>query len=456
MTEQPDLRHLSREEHSMKLPLPVRFKRPRRRALLAIAALAALLASSILPAAGQSVPAWRAEQWVGTFGKAPAGPPPDANTQLYTNVTLRLIAHTSVGGSRVRIRVSNEMGAEPLRIGAAHIALRQGGAQIAAGTDRALTFSGSPAVTIAPGAPALSDPVDLAFPALSDLVVSLYLPVATRATTVHPNARQTTYVSTPGNFTDAATFPSQGTTSLWPFLTGVEVTGSGGTIIALGDSITDGSLSTTDTNNRWTDWLARRLRDSGTTPHGLLGVVSRSISGNQLLASAGAGSLAGRNGLERFERDVLATPGARYLIVLLGINDLGYSPASAPVTAAALIGGYRQLIARAHARGIAVIGATLLPFQGAGYYSMPRDTERQAVNNWIRTGGEVDGVIDFDRAMRDPANTLRLLPAYDSGDHLHPSNFGYQAMGNAVPLDLFRALAPAARQVAPAEEAATQ
>jgi lysophospholipase L1-like esterase len=234
------------------------------------------------------------------------------------------------------------------------------------------------------------------------------------------------------------------------------VAGAGGTIVALGDSITDGSLGTSDTNNRWPDWLARRLRDSGTTPNVLLGVVSRSISGNQLLSSAGAGSLGGRNGLERFERDVLATPNARYLIVLLGINDLGYSPASAPVTAATLIAGYRQVIARAHARGIAVIGATLLPFQGAGYYSTPRDAERQAVNNWIRTGNEVDGVIDFDRAMRDPASTLRLLPAYDSGDHLHPNNFGYQAMGNAVPLDLFRALAPSALQAEPAEEAAIQ
>lgn len=424
----------------------------RRRALLGVAALAALLALPPAPADAQSDP-WRTEKWAGTFGKAPAGPPADADAQVFTNQTLRLVAHTSIGGTRVRIRVSNEMGAAALRIGAAHVALRQGGAQIAAGSDRVLTFGGSPSVIIPPGAPALSDPVDLAFPALSDLIVSLHLPVATRATTLHPNARQTTYVSTTGNFTGAATFPTLRTTSLWPFLTGVDVVGTGGSIVVLGDSITDGSLGTIDTNNRWPDLLARRLRDSGTTPNVLLGVVSRSISGNSLLTSAGAGSLGGRNGLERFDRDVLGTPGARYLIILLGINDLGYSPASAPVSAATMIAGYRQLVARAHARGIAVIGATLMPCQGSGHYSVQREAQRQAINNWFRTGSQVDGVIDFDAAMRDPANPARLLPAYDSGDHLHPGNLGYQAMANAVPLDLFRAVAPAALQAAPAEAA---
>jgi lysophospholipase L1-like esterase len=418
----------------MKLASPPKNHRPRRRALLAMAALAALLSWPIGPADAQST-----LRWVGTFGKAPAGPPADADTQVLTNQTVRLVAHTSIGGSRVRIRVSNEMGTTPLRIGSAHVALRQGGAQIAAGTDRVLTFNGATSVTIPAGAPVLSDPVSLSFPALSDLIVSLHLPVATRTTTVHPNARQTTYISTPGNFTGAATFPVQRTTWLWPFLTEVDVTGTGGAIVAFGDSITDASTSTSDTNNRWPDLLARRLRDSGVSPNVLLGVVSRSISGNRLLTSAPPGSLAGRNGLERFERDVLATAGARYLVILLGINDLGYSSSSAPVTAANLISGYRQLIARAHLRGIAVIGGTLMPFQGAGYYSAQKDTQRQAVNNWIRTGKELDGVIDFDLAMRDPASPLRLRPAYDSGDHLHPSNLGYQAMANAVPLSLFAA-----------------
>jgi lysophospholipase L1-like esterase len=433
----------------MKSASPPSIHRLRRRALLAVAALAAVLSWPIAPADAQST-----LNWVGTFGKAPAGPPAEAETQVLTNQTVRLVAHTSIGGNRVRVRVSNEMGSTALRIGAAHIALRQGGAQIAAGTDRVLTFNGATSVIIPAGAPVLSDPVSLSFPALSDLVVSLHLPTATRLTTVHPNARQTTYVSTPGNFTGAATFPVQRTTS-WAFLTEVDVTGRGGAIVALGDSITDGSLSTNDTNNRWPDLLARRLRDSGTSPNVLLGVVSRSISGNRLLTSAPPGSLGGRNGLERFERDVLATAGARYLIILLGINDLGYSNSSAPVTAANLISGYRQLIARAHSRGIAVIGATLLPFQGAGYYSLQKDTQRQAVNLWIRTGKELDGVIDFDFAMRDPASPLRLLPAYDSGDHLHPGNLGYQAMANAVPLALFAAGAGPMLMLTDEEAAAT-
>jgi lysophospholipase L1-like esterase len=438
----------------MNFALPFRFDRPRRRAMLAIATLAAMLTWPGLPAGAQMRP-WRAEQWVGTFGKAPAGPPAEVDTQVLTNQTLRLIAHTSIGGSRVRIRVSNEMGTTPLRIGSAHIALRQGGAQIAAGSDRVLTFGGAPSVTIPAGAPALSDPVDLSFAALSDLVVSLYLPAATRTTTVHPNALQNSYVSVAGNFAGAASFPLQRSTWLWPFLTQVEVIGTGGAIVALGDSITDGSRGTTDTNNRWTDWLARRLQGTPDASglNARLGVVNRGISGNRLLAGVAAGSLAGRNGLERFERDVLATAGARYLVVLLGINDLGYSSSSEPVTAATLIAGYRQLIARAHSRGIAVIGGTLMPFLGASYYSAQKDSDRQAFNNWIRTGNEVDGVIDFDRAVRDPANVLRLLPAYDSGDHLHLNNSGYQAMGNAVPLELFRALDPGALQAAPAEAA---
>jgi lysophospholipase L1-like esterase len=441
----------------MNLTLPFRFDRPRRRAMLAIATLAAMLTWPWLPAGAQTPP-WRAEHWVGTFGRAAAGPPAEVDTQVLTNQTLRLIAHTSIGGSRVRIRVSNEMGTTPLRIGSAHIALRQGGAQIAAGTDRVLTFGGSPSVTIPAGAPALSDPVNLSFAALSDLVISLHLPVATRTTTVHPNALQSSYVSVAGNFTGAATFPVQRSTWLWPFLTQVEVIGAGGAIVTMGDSITDGSRGTIDTNNRWTDWLARRLQSTPDASglNARLGVVNRGISANRLLAGVAAGSMAGRNGLERFERDVLGTAGARYLVVLLGINDLGYSSSSEPVTAATLIAGYRQLIARAHSRGIAVIGGTLMPFLGSGYYSAQKDSDRQAFNNWIRTGNEVDGVIDFDRAMRDPANVLRLLPAYDSGDHLHPNNSGYQAMGNAVPLDLFRALDQGALQAAPAAEAVVQ
>ncbi|MFC0135414.1 hypothetical protein CR105_14660 [Massilia eurypsychrophila] len=433
-------------------------------ALVAAAAIAAMLCLVQAPAGAQDAQeagAWRGERWVGTFGKAPAGPPQDVDTQVLTNQTVRLVAHTSVGGNRVRIRLSNEMGTTALQIGAASVALRQGstGYQIVAGSNRALTFGGAASVTIPPGAPVLSDPVNLSFSALADLAISIHLPASTRLTTVHPNALQTVYISTAGNYTGGGAFPLSRATWWWPFLTEVQVAGTGAAIVALGDSITDGSRGTNDSNNRWPDWLARRLQgtpDSGGI-NATLGVVNRGISGNRLFTSTTLGSLAGRSGLERFDRDVLATGGVRYLIMALGINDIGYASSSSPMTAATFISGYRQVIARAHARGIAVIGATLGPFQGSGYYSASKDTVRQAINNWIRTTTELDGVIDFDRALQNPSNPLALRPGYDSGDRLHPNNYGYQAMGNAISLELFRShlnVTAAANDAAPAPAAA--
>jgi lysophospholipase L1-like esterase len=414
---------------------------PRRRGALLAFALSCALALPFGQAAAQGGRDWTAEQWVGTWGTAPAGPPLDTATQVYTNQTLRLIVHTSIGGNRVRVRVSNEFGSTPLQVGAGHVALRTGEANIAAGSDRALSFSGFAGITIPPGAAVLSDPVDLTVPALSDLAVSLYLPGEARATTIHGTALQTNYVSLPGNFVAAATFPTDHTIQQWPFLTEVDVTSNGAAIVTLGNSITDGTRSTPDTNNRWPDWLARRLqitRDTGINSR--LSVVNRGISGNRLLSNPPVGSLAGRNTQERFDRDVLATAGVKYMTVLIGINDIGNSTPDAPVTVNDLIAGYRQLIARAHAKGIAVFGATLTPFQGAAYYSPEKDVVRQAVNNWIRSSDEFDAVIDFDAVTRDPANPLRFNPAYDSGDHLHPNDLGYQAMGNAVPLELFRGI----------------
>ncbi|WP_081897578.1 SGNH/GDSL hydrolase family protein [Massilia sp. BSC265] len=421
---------------------------PRRRLLLGSAMLAAAMALPPHPVAAQP---WTTENWTGTWGTAPSGPPPEASLQTFTDQTLRLIVHTSTGGNRVRIRVSNEFGATPLTIGAARIGLRAGGSDVAAGTDRALTFGGRAFVTIPPGAPALSDPVELNVPPLSDLAVSLYLPGTVQATTVHQLALQTNYVSLPGNFTAAPTLPVQRTIQVWPFLTEVDVDTAGPTIVTLGDSITDGTRSTPDTNKRWPDWLARRLqteRDPVLGINARFGVVNRGISGNRLLSNS-PNPLAGRSAQERFDRDVLATAGVRYLVVLIGINDIGNSSPTNPVTAEDLIAGYRQLIHRAHAKGISVIGATLTPFEGAGYYSPEKEVIRQAVNNWIRNNDEFDAVIDFDRVTRDPARPTRFLPAYDSGDHLHPNDLGYQAMGNAVSLALFRSAA-IARAAAPA------
>jgi len=428
------------------LPDACRMHPPRRRLLLGCAMLAAAIA---LPATFARAQPWTTEHWTGAWGTAPAGPPPDANVQTFSDQTLRLIVHTSTGGNRVRIRLSNELGSTPLTIGAARIGLRATGSDVAPGTDRALSFGGRGFVTIPPGAAALSDPVELNVPALSDLAVSLYLPGSVEATTLHSLALQTNYVSLPGNFTAAPTLPVQRTITIWPFLTELNVDSTGPAIVALGDSITDGTRSTPDTNKRWTDWLARRLQTERDPIVGIntrFGVVNRGISGNRLLGNA-PNPLAGRSALARFDRDVLATAGVRYLVVLVGINDIGNSSPTNPVTAEDLIAGYRQLIARARARGIGVIGGTLTPFEGAGYYSPEKETVRQAVNNWIRNNDEFDAVIDFDRVTRDPAHPTRLLPAYDSGDHLHPNDLGYQAMGNAVPLTLFRA---AARAAAPA------
>ncbi|CAH0313126.1 hypothetical protein SRABI118_04882 [Massilia sp. Bi118] len=428
----------------MKLSFPALLDAGRRTFLVAGLALATTLTIAPIGAQAQN---WTTERWVGTWGAGPGGPPLPANTQTFTDQTLRLIVHSSIGGNRVRIRVSNEMGSTPLRIGAAHIALRAGGADIQAGTDRPLTFSGNTSITIPPGAPALSDPVDLNVPALSDLAVSIYLPGTVGATTIHGTASQTNYVSLPGDFTGAASLPTQRTILSWPHLAEVDVDGGqaagGAAIVTLGDSITDGTRSTPDTNNRWPDWLARRLqtvRDPILGINTRLGVINRGISGNRLLSNPAEGSLAGRSIQERFDRDVLAAAGVRYMTLMIGINDIGNSSATNPVSADDLIAGYRQVIARAHAKGIAVYGATLTPFEGAGYYSPEKDVVRQAVNNWIRSSDEFDGVIDFDRVTRDPAHPTRFLPAYDSGDHLHPNDLGYQAMGGAVPLELFRSV----------------
>jgi lysophospholipase L1-like esterase len=413
---------------------------PRRRGLLrAGALLAAALAFTAPQLHAESL---TAAHWVGTWGAGAGGPPLAAKRQPLSNQTLRLIVHTSIGGSRVRIRLSNEMGDTPLTIGAAHIALRANGAGIDAATDRPLTFSGSTSITIAPGAPVLSDPVDLKLPAQSDLAVSVYLPGQVGVATVHATASQANYVSQPGNFTGAASLPTQGTIHSWPFLTEVDVDGGAGAIVTFGDSITDGTRSTSDTNTRWPDFLARRLQALGSS--GQLGVVNRGISGNRLLSDAGAGSLSGRNGLERFDRDVLATAGVRYVTVLLGINDIGHSKES-PVNAVDLIAGYRQLISRAHEKGIAILGATLTPVGGSKYETPENEELRRAVNHWIRTSGELDGVIEFDMATRDPQHPERFLPAYDSGDHLHPNSVGYEAMGNAVSLALFGAPAAGAK-----------
>ncbi|TFW31704.1 SGNH/GDSL hydrolase family protein [Massilia horti] len=410
------------------LSLPALFSTASR--LLAGAALAAAMA---VPASASQ--GWPSGHWVATWGASPGTVP--ANARAFSDQTLRLIVRTSIGGNRVRIRLSNEMGTTPLHVGEAHIAVRASGAEIAPGTDRPLTFSGQAAITIPPGAPVLSDPVELNVAPLSELAVSIYLPDT--VTSIHGTASQPNYVSLPGNFTGSSALPTERTILTLPFLTQVDVDRDAtAAIVTFGDAITGSTRNTADADGRWPSWLAKRLqsaRDSNFDMTGRLGMVERGIIGARLLSRPAPDE---PSALERFDREVLATAGVRYMIVLIGINDIGASPNDNPVGAQDLIAGYRQLVARAHQQGIAVYGATLTPFEGAPFYSAAKEQVRQTVNDWIRTHEEFDGVLDFDAVTRDPARPTRLLPAYDSGDHLHPNDLGHQAMGKAVPLELFR------------------
>jgi len=394
---------------------------------------------------------------VNTRCPAPATPPvapPPGQTFApppyihFTNQTLRQIVHASIGGSKARVVLSNAYGTAPLTIGAAYIALRDKQAAIETASGRPLTFSGKPTITIPANAVMYSDPVNLAVPPMADLAIDLYLPGTTNTSatlTMHGGAFQTSYISETGNYAGTATFPQVGTTRSWFVLSRVDVAApdATGAIVAFGDSITDGAASTADTNNRWPDHLARRLLAQGTK----MGVLNAGIGGNRVLNEAAVPSGldvravgAGINALARFERHVLSLPGVTDVIVLEGINDIGNARENPTPTAEDLIAGHKQLIEQAHARGLRIFGATLTPFWGAAYYTEVGEAKRQALNDWIRTSKAYDGVIDFDKATRDPNDPKKLLGQYDSCDYLHPSDAGYKAMGEAIDLSLFRAV----------------
>jgi lysophospholipase L1-like esterase len=351
------------------------------------------------------------------------------------NQTLRQIVRTSIGGSRIRIVLSNAFGTAPIEIGAAHVGLREKDATLVAGSPKPLMFGGRASGTILPGATLVSDPVELRVAPVSDLVVDLFVPgdigVGPSPVTTHNGAGQTNYLSEPGNHSGAAALPVAGRANAWFLLARVEVTAPASTmaLVAFGDSITDGARATVDTNSRWPDVLARRLsarRGAG------VAVLNAGISGNRVL-----GDGAGLSALARFDKDVLMQTGVTHVVVMEGINDIGIARANATPSAADLIAGHKQLIERARARGLKIYGATLTPFEGAAYYTAEGEAKRQALNEWIRTSKAYDGVIDFDRVTRDPTAPTRFLPAYDSGDHLHPGDAGYKAMGEAVDLALF-------------------
>ncbi|MCC7327867.1 MAG: SGNH/GDSL hydrolase family protein [Burkholderiales bacterium] len=378
-----------------------------------------------------------AGHWVGTWS---ASPQAAFNPVELKGQSVRQIVRVSIGGNRVRVRLSNAYGTDSLRIGAARVGVRSSGASIAPGSDRALTFHGSESTMIPAGALAISDPVNLRVADGADLAISLYLPDSAPAATEHALGLQTTYISPEGDFSGADTLPTATTTESFYFLTGVEVDAATGSkaIVTLGDSITDGLHSTADANKRWPNRLAERLRSQKGSIK--VAVLNAGISGNRILHDT-----VGTNASARLDRDVLVQSGARYLIVLVGINDIGI-PGSA--TADEIIAGHRQIINRAHAMGLKVYGGTLTPFQAflpGLYYTSDGEAMRQAVNRWIRTSKAYDAVIDFDKALRDPGNPATIRPAYDSGDNLHPNDAGYRAMADAIDLSLFKARSPARR-----------
>jgi len=382
----------------------------------------------------------KGDRWVATWGASPFGfvafgPAPAPAP--FVNQTLRQKLRISVGGDRVRVRFSNELGTTPLVIGSATLALAGNESAIDRASLHTLTFGGAASITIPAGAPALSDPVDLAVKDLAELAISIYLPAETAPATMHMG--RSAYVSAAGDFTQASDLQGAELTTNHVFLTGVYVHTSDNVavVVALGDSITDGAASTPHSYNSWPDHFAARVA----ADH--VAVVNHGISGNQVLSDG-----AGTSALTRFDRDVLSTPGLTHVIVLEGINDIGTGgfnfpgttgPAPPERTASDLIVGYRQLIARAHANGLKIYGGTLTPFEGtfAGYYTPAKDEVRIEVNDWIRGSGEFDGVIDFEAAVRDDVNPRVMRAEYDSGDKLHPGDAGYKRMADAIDAALF-------------------
>jgi len=376
------------------------------------------------------------KHWVGTWTTAPA----PAEGAAFSNHTLRMNVRASLGGDTLRVRLSNAYGSRPLAVGAARIGLRDTGPDIVSGSDRQLTFGGAETATIAAGALLVSDPVSLPLPPLGDLAISAHLPGDLPASfgITGRYSRQTNYISPPGDFTAAVAMPVGKLTDDWYFVCGVDVLASPetGGIVALGDSLTDANISTIDAFCRWPDQLSRRLQArAGGRP---MAVMNQGLGGNRILHD-----IRGDSGLRRFDRDVLAQPGVTHAIVMLGTNDLRnrWARPEEEVTAEQMIAGLKQLAVRARTRGIKIFGATLTPYENetflVGAWTPVREGKRQAVNTWIRDGGAFDAVVDFDRALRDPAHPARMLPIYDCGDHLHPSDQGYNAMGDAIDLALF-------------------
>ncbi len=386
-----------------------------------------------------------AEAWIETWGASQQIPEPQNALPVddLRDATVRQIFHLSVGGTSLRVHLTNAFGFQALHFTSVHIArpVSLSSAAIDVATDKALTFSGEKDVTVPPGAEMVSDPIQFPVDALSSITVSYHLDDPPSRETSHPGSRATTYY-VHGDQVSAADLPDAKHIEHWYQVTGIDVidnAAGAGTVVALGDSITDGHAATTNGNDRWTDAFAANLQSSPATRD--IAVSNRGTGGNHLLIDG-----LGPNALARFDRDVLAPAGVKWAIVFEGVNDLGGlsirgdAPAEAHAAMVANIeAAYAQMIMRAHAHGIRIFGATITPYGGSGYYHpLPsNEADRQAINTWIRAAGHYDGVVDFDAVVRDPQHPDQLLPAFDCGDRLHPSPAGYKAMGQAVPLSLF-------------------
>jgi len=379
--------------------------------------------------------------WVGTWASSPQladSKDVPAKFTSTSSVTLRQVVRVSTGGERMRIRFSNAFGKTPLVLSGVRVAMSEGASTVKSDTAKDLIFGGQKSVSIPAGALMISDPLEFPLPALADVAITIYLQSAPVDVTSHPGSRTTSYM-VPGNFVSATSMLQAVKVDHWYYINGIDVNSPdcGGSVVVLGDSITDGRGSTTNGNDRWPDLLSHRLQALPEMRR--IGVLNHGIGGNRLLRNS-----LGPNALARFDRDVLAQTGVRWLIVLEGVNDIGTRLTAKDenegwATAEDIIAAYQQIITRAHAHGIKVFGATILPFRGSSYFSPETDLDRQKINQWILTSGAFDGVVDFDKITRDPQFPDRLLPAFDIGDHLHPSPAGYAAMAEAVPLSWFAA-----------------
>lgn len=399
-------------------------RRPSRMAVLRAAAVTAACAAAIVApnsthasADPQTRSAWQASWRTAPQPPVASGPSHDG----FTNQTLRMIINPTIGGQAVRVRVSNLYGAAPLQVGKVTVANQDSGPTVAPNTQHPVTFGGSGSITIPAGVEAVSDAVPLPVRADKNLAISLYLTGNTGPATWHNKAQTTSYISSPGDWAnEPGGSPYQSITSSWFFLDGLDVLTQPlrGTVVAFGDSITDGAYSTIDADHTYSDWLARRADD--------VAVLNEGIGGNQILADNAAG---GQSALARFRRDAIEQPGVTEVVFLEGVNDIG-----ANATTEQIIAAMTQIINQAHAGCLRIIGGTITPFKNSVYYSDDHEKTREAVNQWIRTSGQFDGVADFDRALRDPADPLVIDPRYHTVGDLHPNDRGYQVMADTVDL----------------------